>query len=49
MQMMEGVHNLGVNVLGNDLAAGDGLAVTDEKGVSVQATVPSEVLLFDMA
>jgi len=39
----------GVNVLGNDLAAGDGLAVTDEKGVSVQATVPSEVLLFDLA
>ena len=39
----------GVNVLGNDLAAGDGLAVTDEKAVSVQATVPSEVLLFDLA
>ena len=38
-----------VNVLGNDLAAGDGLAVTDEKAVSVQATVPSEVLLFDLA
>jgi hypothetical protein len=39
----------GVNVLGNDVAAGDGLAVTDEKAVSVQATVPSEVLLFDLA
>ena len=38
-----------VNVLGNDLAAGDGVAVTDEKAVSVQATVPSEVLLFDLA
>jgi len=39
----------GVNVLGNDHAAGDGLAVTDEEAVSVQATVSSEVLLFDLA
>ena len=39
----------GMNVLGNDLAAGEGLAVTDEKAVSLQATVPSEVLLFDLA
>ena len=38
-----------VNVLGHDLAAGDGVAVTDESAVSVQATVPSEVLLFDLA
>ena len=38
-----------VDVLGNDLAAGDGVAVTDEKAVVVQATVPSEVLLFDLA
>jgi quercetin 2,3-dioxygenase len=38
-----------VNVLGYDLAAGDGVAVTDENAVSVQATVPSEVLLFDLA
>jgi redox-sensitive bicupin YhaK (pirin superfamily) len=38
-----------VNVLGYDLAAGDGVAVTDESAVSVQATVPSEVLLFDLA
>ena len=38
-----------VNVLGNDLAAGDGVAVTDENAISVQATVPSEVLLFDLA
>ncbi len=30
-------------------AAGDGLAVTDEKTVAVQAAVPSEVLLFDLA
>jgi redox-sensitive bicupin YhaK (pirin superfamily) len=38
-----------VNVLGNDLAEGDGVAVTDENIISVQATVPSEVLLFDLA
>ena len=35
--------------LGNDLAAGDGVAVTDESAISVQAAVPSEVLLFDLA
>jgi redox-sensitive bicupin YhaK (pirin superfamily) len=38
-----------VNVLGHELAAGDGVAVTDEHAVSVQAAVPSEVLLFDLA
>jgi redox-sensitive bicupin YhaK (pirin superfamily) len=38
-----------VNVLGHDLAAGDGLAVTDERAVSVRAARPSEVLLFDLA
>jgi quercetin 2,3-dioxygenase len=38
-----------VKVLGHDLAAGDGVAVADEKALSVQATVPSEVLLFDLA
>ena len=38
-----------VNVLGHDLAAGDGLAVTDESAVSVQAVAQSEVLLFDLA
>jgi redox-sensitive bicupin YhaK (pirin superfamily) len=38
-----------VNFLGNDLAAGDGVAVTDENAVFVQAIVPSEVLLFDLA
>jgi redox-sensitive bicupin YhaK (pirin superfamily) len=38
-----------VNVLGNDLTAGDGVAVTEEDAISVQATVPSEVLLFDLA
>ena len=38
-----------VNFLGNALSAGDGVAVTDENAVAVQATVPSEVLLFDLA
>src|SRR5262249_31106248 len=38
-----------VHFLGSDLAAGDGVAVTDENSVSVQAAVPSEVLLFDLA
>jgi redox-sensitive bicupin YhaK (pirin superfamily) len=37
-----------VHVLGNDLAAGDGVAVTRD-AVSVEATIPSEVLLFDLA
>jgi len=37
-----------VNVLGNDLATGDGVAVTDEKAIAVQATGQSEVLLFDL-
>src|SRR5262249_3582721 len=36
----------GVHYLGNELAAGDGAAITDEKSVAVQTTVPSEVLLF---
>jgi len=38
-----------VNVLGNELSAGDGVAITDENAISVQAAVPSEVLLFDLA
>jgi quercetin 2,3-dioxygenase len=38
-----------VNVLGNDFSAGDGVSVTDENAISVQAAVPSEVLLFDLA
>jgi redox-sensitive bicupin YhaK (pirin superfamily) len=38
-----------VSVRGHDLAAGDGVAVTDENAISVQATAPSEVLLFDLA
>jgi quercetin 2,3-dioxygenase len=39
----------GVNVLGKALAAGDGVAVTDENAVAVKAVAPSEVLLFDLA
>jgi redox-sensitive bicupin YhaK (pirin superfamily) len=38
-----------VHVQGNDLAAGDGAAITDEKTLAVGAAVPSEVLLFDLA
>jgi len=38
-----------VKFLGNDLAAGDGAAITEENTVAVQAAVPSEVLLFDLA
>src|ERR1700736_774204 len=45
LQVLQG----SVNVLGNDLSAGDGVAVTDENAISVQAAVPSEVLLFDLA
>jgi redox-sensitive bicupin YhaK (pirin superfamily) len=39
----------GVQVLGKDLATGDGAAVADESALSVQTVVPSEVLLFDLA
>jgi redox-sensitive bicupin YhaK (pirin superfamily) len=38
-----------VSVLNHSLAAGDGVAITDEKAVAVQATTPAEVLLFDLA
>jgi redox-sensitive bicupin YhaK (pirin superfamily) len=38
-----------VNTLDTDLAAGDGVAVTDESAISVKAATPSEVLLFDLA
>jgi redox-sensitive bicupin YhaK (pirin superfamily) len=38
-----------VNVLGHDLAAGDGVALSDDSAISAQAAVPSEVLLFDLA
>jgi redox-sensitive bicupin YhaK (pirin superfamily) len=38
-----------VHVLGNDLSAGDGVAVTGERALSVGAVGASEVLLFDLA
>jgi quercetin 2,3-dioxygenase len=38
-----------VNLLGADLSAGAGVAVTDERALTVQAAAPSEVLLFDLA
>jgi hypothetical protein len=38
-----------VKFLEKDLFAGDGVAVTNENRVAVQAAVPSEVLLFDLA
>ncbi|HEY7424910.1 MAG TPA: pirin family protein [Gemmataceae bacterium] len=38
-----------VDFLGSEIAAGDGVAVTDEKTVAIQAAVPTEVLLFDLA
>jgi redox-sensitive bicupin YhaK (pirin superfamily) len=38
-----------VAVFGEELSAGDGVAVTDEEAVAVQATAPAEVLLFDLA
>jgi quercetin 2,3-dioxygenase len=38
-----------VKLLGNDLSAGDGAAVTDENAITLQATVASEVLLFNLA
>jgi quercetin 2,3-dioxygenase len=38
-----------VRVNGEELAAGDGLAISNEAKVQVQAKGPSEVLLFDLA
>src|SRR5262245_54465620 len=34
----------GVNLLGQELSAGDGATITDEDAVSVQAATPSEIL-----
>ncbi len=45
LQVLQG----NVTSLGNNLSPGDGLAVTDEKTLAVQAAVASEVLLFDLA
>jgi len=33
---------------GLDLAAGDGVAVSEETTLPIRATKPSEVMLFDM-
>ncbi len=38
-----------VNVHGNDLVAGDGVAVTDMSQLTVAAADAAEVLLFDLA
>jgi len=38
-----------VNLAGQTLAAGDGVAVVDEDAVTVDAATPSEVLLFNLA
>ncbi len=38
-----------VESLGLNLSAGDGVAITDENAVVVQATFSSEILLFDLA
>lgn len=35
--------------LGAELSAGDGVAITDEDRVALEANVPSEVMLFDLA
>jgi len=39
----------GVTLNGNALRAGDGAAVSDETKLTVKATEPSELLLFDLA
>jgi hypothetical protein len=38
-----------VRLNGSELKAGDGAAISDEAEVRVEARVPSEVLLFDLA
>jgi redox-sensitive bicupin YhaK (pirin superfamily) len=38
-----------VTAFAEDLHAGDGVAIADENIVNVQAAVPAEVLLFDLA
>jgi redox-sensitive bicupin YhaK (pirin superfamily) len=37
-----------VRVNGQELGAGDGAAISDEKSVTVAGVEPSEVLLFDL-
>jgi redox-sensitive bicupin YhaK (pirin superfamily) len=38
-----------VDFLDNDIAAGDGVAISEENSVTIQASEGSEVLLFDLA
>src|SRR5437588_3295189 len=38
-----------VNLVGQGLTAGDGVAITEETVLAVQATAPAEILLFDLA
>jgi redox-sensitive bicupin YhaK (pirin superfamily) len=44
LQVLRGTVTAG----GQSLAAGDGLAVSDEPAVAVRATGPAEVMLFDL-
>jgi hypothetical protein len=37
-----------VSSFGHELSAGDAVAVTEENTIAVQASVSSEVLLFDL-
>lgn len=45
LQVLEG----SVKYEGNELVAGDGVAITDAAAVTLQAIAPAEVLLFDLA
>jgi redox-sensitive bicupin YhaK (pirin superfamily) len=45
LQILKGT----VSFSGDHLAAGDGVAITDENIVAVRATGPAEILLFDLA
>lgn len=38
-----------VTVAGHELSVGDGLAISEEAGLTVSATAPSAVMLFDLA
>lgn len=38
-----------IRLAGHELTAGDGAAIEDEDAVTVQATDPAEILLFDLA
>jgi quercetin 2,3-dioxygenase len=45
LQVMRG----GVKLNGTELSEGDGAAVSDEAGLRLEAAIPAEVLLFDLA